>query len=291
MTVLVTGATGNVGASVVGELRARGVAVRAFVRDAARATERLGEDVELTIGDFDDPASVAAAVEGAERVFLSSADGPRKVEHECAVTDACAAAGVELVVKASTLAADPASPLAPLAWNARSEEHLRRSGVPAVILGSGSYMTNLLAGADEIRQGRLIAPAGDGRIAMVDPRDTGAVAAVVLTTDGHEGRSYRLTGPRAVSYAEVAQALAAATGAPVRYVDVPEEAAREALVVAGLPGWLVEHLVGVFRLIRADAFVETTGDVLALTGRDPRDIAEFARDHAQAFGAVGAGAR
>jgi uncharacterized protein YbjT (DUF2867 family) len=291
MTVLVTGATGNVGAAVVGELRARGAAVRAFARDAGRASERLGQDVELAIGDFDDPASVAAAVEGTERVFLSSADGPRKVEHERTVTDACAAAGVELIVKASTLAADTTSPLAPLAWNARSEEHLRRSGVPAVILASGSYMTNLLAGADEIRQGRLIAPAGDGRIAMVDPRDIGAVAAVVLTTDGHEGCSYRLTGPRAVSYAEVARALAEATGVPVAYLDVPEEAAREALVAAGLPGWLVEHLVGVFRLIRADALAQTTGDVLALAGRDPRDIAEFARDHAQAFGAVGAGAR
>jgi uncharacterized protein YbjT (DUF2867 family) len=144
-------------------------------------------------------------------------------------------------------------------------------------------MTNLFAAAEEIRQGRLPAPAGSGRIAMVDPRDVGAVAAAVLTADGHEGRTYRLTGPRAVSYADVAEALAAATGHPVEYVDVPEEAAREALAASGMPGWLVEHLVGAFRMIRADALAETSDGVRALTGREPRGIADFVGDHAAAF--------
>ena len=283
MTVLVTGATGNVGSAVVAELRARGAAVRAFVRHAERAAERLGDDVELVPGDFDDPASVASAVDGVESVFLSSADGPRKVEHERTVVDASAAAGVGLVVKASTLAADPGSALAPLAWNGRSEEHLHRSGVPFTILASAFYMTNLLAGAEEIRQGRLFAPAGNGRIAMVDPRDVGTVGAVVLTTDGHEGRTYRLTGPQAVSYAEVAEALAAATGGPVEYVDVPEQAAREALAASRMPGWLVEHLVGVFRMVREDAFAAPADGVRDLTGREPRSVADFARDHAPAF--------
>ena len=104
-TVLVTGATGNVGSAVVHELRRRGVPVRAFVRDPVE----LPEGVEVAIGDFEDPASIRAALAGVDRVFLSSADGPRKVEHEAAVIDA--AAGVDLIVKASTLAAQVGSPL------------------------------------------------------------------------------------------------------------------------------------------------------------------------------------
>jgi uncharacterized protein YbjT (DUF2867 family) len=291
MTVLVTGATGNVGTHVVEELRGRGASVRALVRDRARAAERLGGGVELAVGDFEDAASIRRALDGVDRVFLSSADGPRKVAHEAAVVDACAAADVELIVKASTLAADPRSPLPPLAWNGRSEEHLRRSGVPAAILGSGFYMTNLLAAAEQVRgDGRLLAPAGEGRNAMIDPRDVGAAAAVALTTDGHAGATYRLTGPEAITYARIAEELSRATGAPVEFVDVPEEAARQGLVAAGMPDWLVEHLVGAFRLIRADAFAETTGTVRALTGRDARSFAEFARDHAALFGA-GAPAR
>jgi uncharacterized protein YbjT (DUF2867 family) len=262
MTILVTGATGNVGSSVVRELRDRGVPVRAFARKPAD----LG--VEVAVGDFEDAASIRRALAGVDRVFLSSGDGPRKVEHESAVIDAAAAAGVELVVKASTHAADPGSPLPPLAWNGRSEEHLRRSGAPAVILRSGFYMTNVRG---QVNDGRLLAPAGDARIAMIDPRDVGAVAAAVLTGEHHAGQTYRLTGPEAITYERIAAELG------VEYVDVPEEAAREGMMASGLPDWLVRHLVGAFRMIREGAFEDVTGTVRTLTGRDPRTFAEFAR--------------
>ena len=106
MTVLVTGATGNVGSQVVHDLRGRGVPVRAFVRDP----ERLAVDVEAAVGDLSDPASIARALDGVDRVFLSSGDGPDKVAHEAAVVDAAAAAGVELIVKASTVMAKAGSP-------------------------------------------------------------------------------------------------------------------------------------------------------------------------------------
>jgi uncharacterized protein YbjT (DUF2867 family) len=273
MTVLVTGATGNVGSQVVRELQARGAPVRAFVRDPARL-----DGVELAVGDFSEPGSIRRALAGVDRVFLSSADGPDKVAHEAAVIDAAAALGVELIVKASTMLAALDSPLKPLAWNARCEQHLKASGVPAVILASGFYMTNLLTAAEPVREhGVLPAPAGDGAVAMIDPRDVAAVAAVALTGDGHAGRTYRLTGPEALTYARIAETLHA------EYVDVPPEAARRELEAAGMPDWLVDHLDGAFALIRSGALAETTDLVRALTGRDPRDFAAFARDHAPLF--------
>jgi uncharacterized protein YbjT (DUF2867 family) len=286
LTVLVTGATGNVGAHVVRELEHRGVPVRAFVRDAARAVERLG-DVELAVGDLSDARSIRRAMDGVDRVFLSSADGPQKVEHETAVIDVAAAAGVELIVKTSTLNAQIGSPLPPFDWNGRSEDHLRRSRVPAVILASAFYMTNLLALTEPVRhKGILPAPAGDGAIGMIDPRDVAAVGSVVLVGDGHAGRSYRLTGPEAVTYASVAEELGRAIGSLVRYVDLPPEAARQGFESVGMPDWLIEHLDRAFGLIRAGMFDETTDVVRALTGRDPRGIDEFAHDHAALFGAA-----
>ena len=286
MTVLVTGATGNVGSQVVRELIALGMPVRAFVRDEDRARARLAPDVQLAVGDLSDASSVERALAGVDRVFLSSADGPDKVGHEAGVVDAAAAAGVRLIVKASTMLAEAGSPLPPLDWNGRSEEHLLRSGVPATLLRSGFYMTNLLMAAEQVSgSGTVVAPAADGRIAMIDPRDIGAVAAVVLTEPGHEGRSYRLTGPEAIGYDDVAAELSRATGSPVRYVDVPEHAARAGLEATGMPGWLVEHLVGVFRLVRAGGLAEVTDDVRLVTGRAPRGFGDFAADHAGVFGA------
>ena len=279
MTVLVTGATGNVGSAVVAELRRRGVTVRAFVR---QPTGALGDDVELAIGSFEDPASIRAALAGVDRVFLSSADGPRKPAHEAAVVDA--AGGVELIVKASTIGARAGAPLPPFDWNGRSEDHLRRSGIPGVVLRSSFYMTNLLAVAESVRAQHILpAPAGNGRIAMIDPLDVGAVAAAVLTGSGHAGRTYELTGPQAVGYGDVARELSRVTGTDVEYLDVPPAAARERLLASGMPDWLIQHLDGAFAKFRAGEFAATTNAVDVLTGRPPRGIAEFITDHADAF--------
>jgi uncharacterized protein YbjT (DUF2867 family) len=267
MTVLVTGATGNVGSEVVRALLRRRLPVRAFVRDP----ERAPEGAEVAVGDFTDPASIRRALAGVSRVFLSSANGHDQVAHEAAVIDACAAMGVGLIVKVSALGADPASPLPGAAWNGRSEAHLRASGVPAVVLAAGFFMTNVLAA---VQDGRLLAPAGAGRVAMIDPRDIGEVGAAVLSAGDHAGRTYRLTGPAAITYREAAAALG------LDYVDLPVAAAREGLVAAGLPEWLVRQLDGVFTLVRLGALEEVTDSVRVLSGRDARTFAEFAGERA-----------
>lgn len=283
--ILVTGATGNVGAQVVRELRKKGVRVRAFVRDPEKGRELLSDEVELAEGDFSDPVSVRLALGDVDRVFLSSADSPQKVAYETAVIEAAAETGVQRIVKCSTIGAQVGSPLPPFDWHGRIEEHLRQSRVPAVILQSCFYMTNLLAAAEQLRhEGKLFAPAGDGKIAMIDPRDTAAVAAIVLATDGHEGATYLLTGPESITYTRVAEELSHATGGRIEFVDVPDEAARQGLVAAGLPDWLVEHLAALFPLIRQGALEETTETVRVVTGSEPRTFGQFARDQAHAFG-------
>jgi uncharacterized protein YbjT (DUF2867 family) len=282
--ILVTGATGNVGSQVVRELGRSGVPVRAFVRDTARAREVLGDAVELAAGNLSDPDSLRRALRGVDTVFLSSADGPEKVQQETCVIDAAVESGVEQIVKCSTIGAAVGSPLPPFDWHGRIEEHLRASGVPSVILRSCFYMTNLLTSADAVRTtGTLFAPAGDGRIAMIDPRDTGAAAAATLTEEGHESRTYELTGLEAISYSQVATALSRVTGSRIEFVDVSDEAASRELAASGQPAWLVEHLAALFPLIRRGALEPTTDTVRELTGRSPGTFEEFAHDHADAF--------
>jgi steroid delta-isomerase-like uncharacterized protein len=279
--ILVTGATGTAGSEVVRALVGRGRRVRVFVRDAGKARRLFGDAVEPAVGDFADPRSVRAALEGVEDLVLSGADDPRRVEWEARAIDAAAAAGVRRIVKLSSIAAAPGAPVAFWDWHGRIEEHLKRSGLRAVVLQSSPYMSNVIAGAEP--EGRLYAPAGDARIAMIDPRDVGAAAAAVLTTDGHDGRTYVLTGAAAITYAEAAAALSAATGREVAFVDLPDADARRAMTGSGMPDAVAGEVVKLFAQLRAGAAERVTTTVEELTGRPARDFAAFARDHASVF--------
>jgi uncharacterized protein YbjT (DUF2867 family) len=228
-SVLVTGATGNVGSHLVQELRRRGVPARAFVRDPGRARA----DIELAVGDYGEPSTIAVALDGIDRVFLACANSPRQVEYEANVIDAAATAGVRRIVKMSTVGADPDAEGRFAAWHGQAEQAVEGSGVPAVILRSSYHMTNVLVFAESIRgAGKIFAPVDDAKIAMIDRRDLAAVAALVLTEDGHDGRTYLLTGSEAITYRDVAVQLSEVIGKPVEFVDVPDEAA-----LAGL-SWL-----------------------------------------------------
>jgi uncharacterized protein YbjT (DUF2867 family) len=285
-TILVTGATGNVGSSLVSELGDRGLPARAFVRDPERASAVLGPEVELAVGDFADPASIRAALEGVEVVFLACGNLPPQLEYETNVIDAAARAGVRRLVKLSALGAEPGSPVAFWDWHARIERHLQASGVPSVILRPRYYTTNLLGFAETIRSaGAVFAPAEGVKVPMIDPRDVAATAAAVLTGDGHEGRTYELTGPEAIPFSDVAAQLSQVRGRPVQFVPVPDAAALEGLLQAGLPDWMAENIVAVFGKLRQDPSAQVTDAVHALTGRQPRHLAEFLTDHAALFAA------
>lgn len=287
MNVLVTGATGTVGACVVRALRERGVATRALVRDPEKAEIVLRDDVEIARGDFADRASLDRALRGIDALFLACGNVPGQIGHERAAIDAAAAAGVSRVVKLSGPRASVTSLLVFERWHGEIEQHLAASGLPAVRLRPSAYMTNVLAFAETVRDaGRLFAPAAGAEIAYVDPRDVAAVAAVALAEDGHEGSTYELTGPAAITYEEIARDLSAATGRPVEFVPVPDEAARQGMRAAGLPAMMADAIVDVFASQRAGAQARTTDAVRALTDTAPRTFAEFARDHAVLFGAA-----
>ena len=282
--IVVTGATGQAGSEVVRALAARGDRVRAFVRDPGTARRKLGEDVELAAGDLADPRSVRAALDGADALFLSCADDPRRVGWETSAIDAAVAAGVRRVVKLSAVGAEPGSPVAFWDWHGQVEEHLRASGTGWVILRSSWYMSNLLGAAAQVAaEGRLYAPAGQARVAMIDPRDVGAAAAAVLSGPGHEGKTYLVTGPEAITFTEVCAGLSAATGRRIEFTDIPGEAAEQAMIGGGMPAFAAGQVVRIFARLRQGADRRVTPTVQALTGSAPRDFAAFARDHARLF--------
>lgn len=177
------------------------------------------------------------------------------------------------------------SPLAFWDCHGRSEQHLHGARIAAVVLRPSFYMSNLLNAADNVREtGNLFAPAQGARIAMIDPGDVAAVAAAVLADGDHDGETVALTGPAAITYDEVAETLSAMTGRRVGFVPVPDDAAQAGMIAAGMPEWVAANLVVLFGLLRDGAGAQTGDGVRRVAGRAPRSFADFAREHAAAFG-------
>lgn len=283
--ILVTGATGHVGSHAAIQLRDSGVPVRALVRDAGKARRMLGGEVDLAVGDFEDRESLRHAVSGVDAVLLSSGTHPNQAEHEIAVIDAAVDAGVERLVKISTIGAEPGSACAFLDRHGRSEEYLQRSDLRWVIVrGSAFYMTNLLFFADQIHdQSKIFAPAAGARIAMIDPLDVASAAIVPLTASDHDHQVCTLTGPAAITFNDLAQELSRALERQIDFIPVTDEEALQGMTAAGIPAVVAEPFVVLFRLLRGGLNSATTDTVRGLTGRDARSFANFAGDHVAAF--------
>jgi uncharacterized protein YbjT (DUF2867 family) len=282
--ILVTGATGNVGSRMVQDLRERGVPARAFVRDPGKAAAMFGDGVELAAGDFEDTESIYVALDGVDGVFLACSNQPSQVEYETRMIDAAEEMGVRRIVNLSALGAQIGSPVAFWDWHARIEDHLRASSISSVILRPTFSMANLLGSAEAIKySGKLFVQAGDAGISMIHPQDVAAVAAIALIGDAHEGNTYTLTGPEAITFGQVAGRLRQALGREIEYLDVPDEAALQGMTEQGLPEFVAAQIVAVFGFLRGGAQEQTTDTVRVLTGHDPHSFADFANEHARVF--------
>lgn len=281
--IVVTGATGTVGSRVVRQLLEMGAPVRAAVRSPEKIEEAPG--LETFAIDFARPETLVAAMNGSEHLFLLTAFTPAMVDQSKALVDAAKAAGIEHVAKLSALGAGPEAAIELGKWHSKGEQYLEASGLGWTHLRPNSFMQNYITfHAEAIRsQNAFYLPHGDGKMSLVDARDVAAVAAKALTEPGHMGRAYELTGPEAIDNHEVASVLSRAVGRKIAYVDVTDEAARKAMADMGSPEVLTEALMGLNNVIRAGYTATVTNTVEAVTGRAPRTIEEFARDHASAW--------
>src|SRR5918999_147769 len=215
--ILVTGATGHVGSELVRLLAEQGAPARALVHspDKAAPIQRLG--LETALGDYEQPDTLDVAMKGCDQLFLLSPPPPRQPQQEQHVIDAARRAGVGHVVKQSVPWASADAPVVFSRWHGQIEQHLAQSGLAYTLLRPSSFMQNFLMSAPQVAdQGALYGMFGEGRVAFIDARDIAAVAAELLTSPGHQGASYTLTGPEALSAAEVAERLAAAPRPPGR---------------------------------------------------------------------------
>lgn len=282
--ILVVGATGTTGGAVLRELLAAGAPVRGLTRSEERALKLRALGAEAAVGDLGDPASLAGALRGVERMYLVSPFDERGPAWERNALAVAEQAGVYHCVKLGIIGQSSSSPLRIGRGHAEVTEALQGSSLRWTVLMPAGFMQTLLAAAPTVAEGRYFSSLGDARVAHVDARDVGAVAARALSEEGHENCSYTLTGPEAVSNDEVAAVLGEVVGHPVEHVRLADEQVADALRQAGVPEWNAEALVELWRdVYRAGLAATVAPDVEALLGRPATSLRRFADDHRAAF--------
>ncbi len=270
--IVITAASGQLGRATATAL-ARQVApstVRLAARDPSKLAAFAAEGFEVVRADYDDPASLRAAFEGVETALVISGmgiDADRLRQHVAAI-DAARAAGVTRVVYTSATHPTPESLFEWAGAHRETEAYLKASGLAWTILRDNAYASNndgLYAHA--LQTGVFGLPGPDTRVAWVTHEDVADALAAALTGSGHEGRTYEITGPSALTGHEVAAELARLRGAPVEAVDVPLEAFAAHLAEAGLPPFVVSGVTSFYAALAAGEYAEVSGDVERLTGR------------------------
>jgi len=283
--ILVTGATGLNGSELVHRLSAKGIPVRALVRSAARAQRFSALSmVEIVEGDMARPETIREALRGVERAMLISSSDPAMLEVQSNFIEEARKAGVKHVVKLSGIMPDIDSPFRFARMHGEIERRLEASGMAFTHLRAGEFMQVYFRQVPSIvAKGALFLPMEDARIASIDVRDVAEVAATVLTSAGHEGKIYPLTGPEALSMAEVAERLSAAVGKTIRYVNVAPEEATRANLAAGMPPYTAEALAELFSERRKGKEAQVSPVIQTLFGWRPINFEEFARRNAAIF--------
>ena len=283
--ILVTGATGLNGKELLRVLSASGVAVRALVRNPARAEAIAAlPDVEVVQGDMAHPETLAAGLRGVDRAMLISSSDPMMLDVQTNFIDAARKAGVKHIVKLSGIMPELDSAFRFARMHGQIEKRLEASGMAFTHLRAGEFMPAYFRQVPNITaKGAMFLPMEDARIASIDVGDIAEIAAKVLTGSGHEGKTYPLTGPQALTMTEVAEKLSAATGKTIRYVNVPPEAARQAQLAAGMPPYLADALFELFAERRNGKEAKVWPDAERLLDRRPTSFDEFARRNAAVF--------
>ena len=286
MTVLVLGSTGTVGPHVVHALRARGSDIRVIVRNAERARSLFGSEVDVVEGDVTDPTVLHASLDGVDAVFLLTPHGNMLADVQLRIVRELRRTGIKVVkLSATSSTIRPDGPqVSREHWEV--EEVLKASGQPFVILRPNVFMQSAInqIALPAIRAtGKLPNAIGRAGLSFIDAQDIGAVAATVLTEPGFDGETLVLTGPRAVTYREVAELIGAARRQQIELMEITPAQFRESQLARGVEPWEAEHFEEMFQIFRDSGSSQLSEDVERVTGQAPGTIENYLERQTEAL--------
>lgn len=290
MTILITGATGNIGGEVIQQLLAKQVPIRGLVRDLKKAAKLEAQRIELAQGDFSQPETLDAALQGVEKAFLVMPNHPHQVELESNFIDAAQRAGVQHLVKLSVLGAGEL-PSTFQQWHRQIEQHLEQSGMAWTHLRPNMLMQNMRWFTQTIvQQGAFYNSVGDTKISHIDARNVASVAAVCLTDSRHENQAYDLTGPVAVSFDQVADYFSKALNRSVQYVNLTPADLKAARLANGEPEWYLDAEAQLFNCWQTGSGSIVTTAIVDILHKPATSFEAFVQNyvqsHAQDFSAT-----
>jgi uncharacterized protein YbjT (DUF2867 family) len=278
--ILISGSPGNIGSPLAQRLLQQGEKIRLMVRNPKKEDQVVADlrsrGAEVVPGDFSDPASLPPCFTGVESAFLLVPVALETAGWKSDFIQAAKENGVGRIVNLSVSGASSNSPVALFRWHWEAEQTLESSGLAWTHLQPTDLARfNIRSILPTVQgQGAFYSTVGQGRVALVDEEDVAEVAATALTEDGHEGKKYVLTGPKAVSYPEMAEALAGKLGKPVKYIDIDPAQAKQAMIAAGMPDWVADFINELRELEKSGGASGPTHDIQKLLGRSPRPLEE-----------------
>jgi (4-alkanoyl-5-oxo-2,5-dihydrofuran-3-yl)methyl phosphate reductase len=282
--ILITGATGNIGTELVKLLDSNGSSLRVVSRDEKKVAH-LDPHIERVIGDLREPSVVQRAVQNVDKLFVIPVLLDPNHETDRLLFDEAKRAGVGRIVMVSSgvVRLDDKNPIGIL--HRQKEQLIEETGIPWTFLRPSGFMSNTLRfWLNTIKsQAKVFNPTGDGKTAPISPYDIAAVAAVVLTTNGHEGKTYDLTGPELLTTHDQVTILSKVIGKPIQCLDIPVEAAVEGMKSNGLPVAIIEALSKLWIGVRKGESTFQTNDVERLTGEPSQTFETWCQEHRAAF--------
>ena len=276
---LVTGASGNIGSHVIEYFSRLGLPVKALVPDEKQAEAVQRSGVETVMGDFEQPDTLRAGMQGMRKLFLLTPSHPKQVDWQRTLVEVAREKAVEQVVKLSQHGAGPDAPMAMGRWHWETERLLATGGPPHTILRPTYLMENFFAYRQENRErGYFTTAFGDAKIAMVRAADVAAVAFKTLVSSGHVNKTYKVTGPEAITIDEAVAKANRRVSPPLVHRAVTPAQWRAHMLEQGSPAWLAEAMMHVAQFVSAGANAEVTDTVAMVGGHEPASFDAFVEE-------------
>ena len=288
-SILVTGATGNIGSEVVKELLsdAPDVSIKAAVH-SSQNVKKVKSDARVKVIqiDYKEPETVREALNGVDKLFLLTPDVPNAADLASNVVIEAKKAGIKQIVKQSVMGAALEADVGTMRLHRQVEKFIEQSGIPFTFLRPNEFMQNFINFHSPSIKGNnaFYVPLEDAKVSLVDVRDIAAVAVKsLIEEDKHKNKTHLITGPEALSYHQVAEILSNTTGRKINYVNISDGEARAAMKEIGMSDWLINTVSALSEYFRKGKASEISPAVEDVTGNKPISFSQFANDYAEAF--------